>query len=119
MQSFGCDKYVTDADYGHEDSRYSRDEPSVGITFIPIEPYGSCPQGEAGECLVGPGEVTPYYLEVYEDHAEDAQEERYSYHQALGYGSLVEVEEVGYYQSCGAQSRIAAGDRCGNDAYDG
>ena len=89
----------------------------VGCSIL-VEPDCACPEGEDGERLVRPTEVAPYDVEVDEHHGEDAAEQRQGDHEALEAGFLVDVHEVGYDQSCGAQGGVAGGDRRGDDADD-
>ena len=88
------------------------------LTALLIQPHRSRPKSERGQRLVGPSEITPNDIEIDEHHAENAEEERQGDYQSLRYRSLVPFEEIGHNQSCRPQSRIAAGDRCGNNTDD-
>ena len=82
-----------------------------------VEEDRSRPESEYGKRLIGPREVSPDDVKINKYHTEHAEEQRDSDYQPLANTSLVETEEIGDDESCGAQGSIAGSDRCSDNAY--
>ena len=109
-QSLRCDEDVGTAHGCHEEGGQERD-PIVFVCLCQID--GQCPQGEDGQCLVGPGKVSPNHVEsglvllAVQQEGNGSDEEGQADHQAFGNASLFQVQEVCHNQTSRPESCIA------------
>ena len=117
-QAFGSDTYIGRANQRHHQGRKQSD---VIVLLFTQQINGDCPQGEDGQSLVAPGEVSPDNLEAFgiaqaiHQHTDGEQEERDADEQTLGNGTLVDVQEIGCYETGRTESRITTGNRSRHD----
>ena len=116
-------------DVGHADEGVEaagdHGDPSPLTLAVLEHPRGDAQEGEQGQGLVGPCEVTPQDVEAvgiglgeHED-GDDQREDGHSQLDALAVGGLVDVQRLRQAQAQGAQCRITGGDGQHDDAQQG
>ena len=110
------DAEVGHADGHHEHARYDGYE--VGfVAFGQIDGDGE--EGEDGEGLVEPCEVTPQDVELDKQQHDADGKHGQTEHEALDDLILLDLEHVGQYETCAAQGGVAGGDGGDDNAEDG
>ena len=88
------------------------------IVTSPGQPYRCSPKHETSKRLIGPCKVAPKHIEVDKEEACCDGKERKAKHESLPDVLLVDVKEVGCYESGASESRIATRDgRCNYAKY--
>ena len=84
-----------------------------------IEIYGAGPEDDHSQCLVGPGEITPYDIEINLGEKSAYSQQGKGESETFAGFLLVDVEPVGKGEAGSAESSVAGGDGACNDAQHG